>query len=222
MEIQKWLQKYQEKVIQTFGKERICFLGLQGSQARKEATPESDLDVVLILDRLSFSDLARYQKLLDTLPNREKICGFTAGKEELLAWNILELFQFYHDTIPLLGNLETMMPTFSEEILRKSLIAGACSLYHSCTHLFLQKGSPEQLLPLYKSGFYLLQIKCVLEGHPYPPSKVALWKVLTDPLDKTILQPLLNPKERFLNSQSLEQRCAPLFHWSAGILHTFG
>lgn len=222
MEIQKWLREYQAKVIATFGRERICFLGLQGSHARKEATPESDLDVVLILDRLPFSDLERYQKVLDTLPNREKICGFTAGKEELLAWNILELFQFYHDTIPILGDWETMMPSFSEEILRKSLIAGACSLYHGCTHLFLRKSSPEQFLPLYKSGFYLLQIKCVLEGHPYPPNKAALEELLTDPLDKAILDPLLNPKKCFLNSQSPAQWCAPLFRWSAGILHTFG
>ena len=35
----------------------ICFAGLQGSYAREEATETSDIDVVVILDRLDMSDL---------------------------------------------------------------------------------------------------------------------------------------------------------------------
>ena len=43
-----------------------------------------DIDAVLILDEFTPEDLRRYRHMLDTLPEREKICGFVSGREELL------------------------------------------------------------------------------------------------------------------------------------------
>ena len=73
--IDKWLNTYTEAVQRQFGN-RVWFIGLQGSYGRGEATSTSDIDVVLILDTLSMRDLKLYNKLLDALPNREKVCGF--------------------------------------------------------------------------------------------------------------------------------------------------
>ena len=56
-DIKNWLEQYRRTVEAAFG-ERICFLGLQGSRARGEAGPDSDIDVVLVLDRLAPEDLA--------------------------------------------------------------------------------------------------------------------------------------------------------------------
>ena len=102
--IKKWLSHYQEMIEKEFG-QRIRFIGLQGSQARGEAKEESDIDVVLILDSFDYDDLMRYRKLLDQMPEREKICGFVSGEAELRQWDRADLFQFYHDTIPLQGDL---------------------------------------------------------------------------------------------------------------------
>ena len=63
---------------------RVWFVGLQGSYGRGEATETSDIDVVVILDELSASDIHKYNTMLDTLPHRELICGFVSGKNELL------------------------------------------------------------------------------------------------------------------------------------------
>lgn len=60
---------------------RIWFVGLQGSYARGEATESSDIDVVVILDELAANDIYKYSEMLDTLPYRERICGFLSGKE---------------------------------------------------------------------------------------------------------------------------------------------
>lgn len=65
--IKTWLAQYMEAAQAQFGN-RIWFLGLQGSYGRGEATPESDLDVVLILDTVSASDLQAYSAMLDRLP----------------------------------------------------------------------------------------------------------------------------------------------------------
>ena len=100
--IKEWLAQFLP-VLQTNFAGRIWFVGLQGSYGRGEATETSDIDVVVILDELSASDIGAYHAMLDTLTHRELICGFVSGKKELLCWEPSDLFQFYYDTIPIQG-----------------------------------------------------------------------------------------------------------------------
>lgn len=76
--IDSWMKEYQKMVENQFG-ERICFIGLQGSYGRNEATEQSDIDAVLILDQVTSEDLQVYSSLLDALPERDKVCGFVSG-----------------------------------------------------------------------------------------------------------------------------------------------
>ncbi|MBQ9996427.1 MAG: nucleotidyltransferase domain-containing protein, partial [Clostridia bacterium] len=50
---------YTAKITSVFG-ERVRFIGIQGSQARGEANENSDIDVVLLLDRLDYADIKAY------------------------------------------------------------------------------------------------------------------------------------------------------------------
>ena len=104
-QIYNWLEKYVHEVVSTFGY-RIWFIGVQGSYARGEATEESDIDVVLILDTLLPADLRIYRGMLNRLPYREKICGFISGREELENWSKADLFQFCQDRMPLIGRVD--------------------------------------------------------------------------------------------------------------------
>ncbi|MEG1968257.1 MAG: nucleotidyltransferase domain-containing protein [Clostridia bacterium] len=83
--LQEWLCAYQKAMNTAFGN-RVLFIGLQGSYARGEATEKSDLDVVLILDRVTMADLNIYKKITATLPHSELLCGFVSGKMELTHW----------------------------------------------------------------------------------------------------------------------------------------
>ncbi|MBQ5827111.1 MAG: nucleotidyltransferase domain-containing protein, partial [Bacteroidaceae bacterium] len=85
IDINVWMNDFLQQLNKVFGS-RIWFVGLQGSYARSEATENSDIDVVVILDTLSASDIKAYHDMLDTLPNRELICGFVSGKDEILNW----------------------------------------------------------------------------------------------------------------------------------------
>ena len=100
VDIKTWIKTFTEKIEQTFA-DRVWFIGLQGSYGRGEATETSDIDVVVILDELRMNDLKTYRDMLDTLPNRELICGFISGKADLLNWEASDLFQFYYDTTPI-------------------------------------------------------------------------------------------------------------------------
>ena len=94
-----WMQNFLQTLNKTFAN-RVWFVGLQGSYGRGEATETSDIDVVVILDELSAADIQTYNTMLNSLPNRELICGFLSGKQEIMNWEPSDLFQFCHDTTP--------------------------------------------------------------------------------------------------------------------------
>ena len=81
--ISSWTKEFLQKATETFG-DRVWFVGLQGSYGRGEATETSDIDIVLILDKLSDEDVCIYSEMLDTMPERALICGFFSGRNELL------------------------------------------------------------------------------------------------------------------------------------------
>ncbi len=103
-DINLWMKEYSSELRKIFGN-RIWFVGLQGSYGRNEATEQSDIDAVVILDKVTLEDIKAYSALLDRLPYREKACGFISGKQELLNWEKSDLFQFYYDTLPIIGSL---------------------------------------------------------------------------------------------------------------------
>ena len=105
IDITNWLAAFQIKLNEVFYN-RVWFVGLQGSYGRREARDTSDIDVVVILDELSASDIQIYNAMLDTLPHRELICGFLSGKKEIMNWESSDLFQFCNDTVPIKGSLD--------------------------------------------------------------------------------------------------------------------
>ena len=110
LDIEEWINNYTREILDNF-KDRINFIGLQGSYARGEATEESDIDVVVIFDKLSIEDLNNYDEIISKMPYRDKICGFLAGKEEITNWEKSDLFQFYNDTRSIYGELDFFFAT---------------------------------------------------------------------------------------------------------------
>ena len=56
IEITTWMNEFLSTINEAFG-DRVWFVGLQGSYGRGEATETSDIDVVVILDELSITDI---------------------------------------------------------------------------------------------------------------------------------------------------------------------
>ena len=156
IDINVWMNDFLQQLDEVFGS-RIWFVGLQGSYARSEATENSDIDVVVILDTLSASDIKAYHDMLDTLPNRELICGFVSGKDEILNWEPSDLFQFYHDTTPIKGSLDELLPPIDHIAIDRAIKIGACNIYHGCVHNMLHEKSEEILKGLYKSASFVVQ-----------------------------------------------------------------
>ena len=75
IDISAWMQNFLQALNETF-RDRVWFVGLQGSFARGEATETSDIDIVVILDELSAMDIQTYNNMLYTMSHRNLICGF--------------------------------------------------------------------------------------------------------------------------------------------------
>lgn len=161
-----WLDTFINALTNTFG-DRIWFVGLQGSYARGEATEKSDIDTVVILDRLTPDDIKTYNAMLDALPNRELICGFLSGKAELLSWEPSDLFQFYYDTKPIKGSLDELLCVIDEASINRAIKMGTCNIYHGCIHNMLYDKSEDILRGLYKSASFVIQAICFKQTEKY-------------------------------------------------------
>lgn len=180
IDIKTWMNIFTVKIEKTFA-DRIWFLGLQGSYGRGEATDASDIDVVVILDELSVNDLKAYRNMLDTMPNRELICGFVSGKGELLNWEVSDLFQFCYDTTPIKGTLELIFEKIDRQAVKRAARIGACNIYHACVHNFVHEKSDDVLRSLYKSAVFVIQAVQFYETCEYIKSKAELRSAINPP-----------------------------------------
>ena len=166
IEVTTWMEQFL-KILQENFEERVWFVGLQGSYARGEATEHSDIDIVVILDELTPQDIQSYHTMLDLLPHRELVCGFLSGKAEILHWEPSDLFQFYHDTKPIYGSLDDVLPLIDPAAVDRAIQIGACNIYHGCVHNMLYEKSEDILRGLYKSASFVMQAICFRQTGNY-------------------------------------------------------
>ena len=192
IDINDWINRFLKILNDTFG-ERVWFVGLQGSYSRGEARDTSDIDVAVILDQLSAADIQKYNAMLDTLPNRELICGFVSGKNELLDWEPSDLFQLYHDTTPIKGSLEEVMAVVDETAVNRAIKIGACNIYHGCVHNMLHEKSENILKGLYKSASFVVQAIAFKQTGKYVKHQSELRDVVSTD-ERVIVDTFLNLK----------------------------
>lgn len=210
VDIKIWMDKFLPKLEETFG-ERVRFVGLQGSYGRGEATERSDIDTVVILDELSASDIKIYNDMLDTLPERELICGFISGRNEILNWDPSDLFQFYYDTKPIKGTLDELLEKIDTNAVEKAIKSGVCNIYHGCVHNMLYEKDEEILKGLYKSASFVVQAICFKENGKYITRQKDLLEVVSEN-EKIIVETFLHLKKG--GAVDFDKMSEVLFEWS--------
>ena len=211
-DITSWLKVFQERLISLFGN-RIKFFGLQGSYGRGEQTADSDIDVVIILDEVNFKDLQNYQSMLDSFDEHDMICGFVSGERELINWEKSDLLQLVLDTKPIIGSLEQLQYLFSDDDIHRSVLTGACNLYHACSHNFLHAKDSNILAGLYKSTRFTDRMKNFLETGNYIGSMKHLYELVTGK-DRTILD--IASSE--IHEKNFDEHSRILLEWTSEII----
>lgn len=159
VDIEIWMTELSGRMQAQFGP-RLLFLGLQGSYGRGEAGPDSDIDVVTVLDRVDLPDLEAYRTIVSAMPEGEKACGFLCGRAQLQSWPKYDLLSLARDTRDVYGTLKDLLPPFGRADLAQAAAVGASGLYHGVCHTCLY--APEEDWPAFlrqaeKSAFFVLR-----------------------------------------------------------------
>ena len=175
-DVQSYLARLTALLREAYG-ERLVYVGLQGSYLRGEATEESDIDVMAVVDDLSPSDLDAYRRAIYSLEEPEKSCGFIASRADLMHWNLLEIAHLAHTTRDYYGTLSAFLPAYTESDVRNFVRVSVGNLYHELCHRYIHSGrerSAERLPGVYKGVFYILQNLYFLRSGEFAPTRAAL------------------------------------------------
>ena len=192
IDITTWMHSFLLALKETFTN-RVWFVGLQGSYGRCEATETSDIDIVVILDELSATDIQTYHDMLNRLPRRELICGFLSGKREIMNWEPSDLFQFCHDTTPIIGSLDEIMTVIDKSAVSRAIKIGACNIFHGCVHNMLHEKSDDILRGLYKSASFVVQAIVFKQTGRYMKQQEEL-RIVAAPNEQIIINTFLRLK----------------------------
>ena len=187
------IEKYMARLIcllkESFG-ERLLYVGLQGSYLRGEAKPDSDIDVMVVIDDLSVWDMDAYRAILEAIGDYERSCGFICSKQDLAVWNPLEISHVLHSTKDYHGVLHDLIPVYTAQDIRNFVKISLNNLYHEICHRYIHADlhkNIEMLPQTYKGVFFILQNWYYLTHGVFVATKAELLCLL-DGKNKAVLE----------------------------------
>ena len=181
IEIDNYISRLKELLKSRFDA-RMLYIGLQGSYLRGEATKDSDIDIVVILDELTTADLDCYRSIIQSLEYTNKSCGFICGKSELEKWNTLEIHHLLNSTKDYYGALSELVPNYTMEDVRNHIKLSVNNIYHAICHSYVhgKKEENKATLPMhYKGTFFILQNLYYLNHSSFAKTKAELLPLLS-------------------------------------------
>jgi len=160
---------------------RVLYVGLQGSYLRGEATEQSDIDIMVVIDELSVSDLDAYRTAIQSLEHFDKSCGFICSKEDMVNWNPLEICHLLNTTKDYFGVLSELVPTYTEDDIRNFVKMSVNNLYHEICHRYIHADRDKSVVKLpgtYKGVFFILQNMYYLNHGKFVATKAGLLQLL--------------------------------------------
>jgi Nucleotidyltransferase domain. len=173
VDIENYTNRLTDELKSKFG-DRLLYVGLQGSYLRGEATPESDIDIMLVLDEIRAEDLSAYRLILEELGEYERACGFVCGREELLHWFPEEICHILHTTSDIYGKLSDLVPEYSKKDVADYIKMSVGNLYHMLCHRRIHSDIEKSVtkLPFAKRDiFFILQNLFFLEENDFIETK---------------------------------------------------
>ncbi len=168
---------------------RLLYVGLQGSYLRGEATEDSDIDIMIVLDGFSVRDMDIYRNILETVGYADKACGFICGRDELTRWSPLEVCQLRYTTKDLYGQLAGYLPDASREDEIHYVKISLGNLYHALCHRYIHRDRTRNIQAFRGVGkalFFLIQNIYFLESGQFVTTKKAL-QALAGEEDRRVL-----------------------------------
>jgi len=190
---------------------RLLYVGLQGSYLRGEADENSDIDIVVILDRLSIQDMDTYRNIISE--SGDKSCGFICGESDIKNWNPCEICQLIHTTKDYYGRLSELVPTYTAEDERTYIKISLDNMYHELCHRYIHDSREKNIIKLpctYKFVFFILQNIHFQNTGDYILTKQELLSQLPEE-DKRVLLKAMELKNK--KEYDFDEYFSALFKW---------
>lgn len=187
--IEEYIDELTDILADAFG-ERLVYIGLQGSYLRNEATENSDIDIMAVIDDISVEDLDTYRQALVSIGNFDKSCGFICGRADLSHWNPLELCHLLNTTKDYYGELKNLVPAYTMEDERNYVKFSLNNLYHEICHRYIHADREYNIsnLPITcKSVFFIMQHLYYLSSGKFISTKQELLGCVQG-VDRTVLE----------------------------------
>lgn len=197
---------------------RLTYVGLQGSYLRGEATDNSDIDIMVVIDELSVSDLDAYRFAIQSLEHFDKSCGFICSKEDMANWNPLEICNILNGTKDYFGTLKELVPAYTDKDIRNFVKMSVNNLYHELCHRYIHADRNKSIAKLpgtYKGVFFILQNMYYLTHGKFVATKAELLQLL-DGESRAVLERSLSLNNG--GEYDFEESFDLLFTWCQEIL----
>ncbi|MDE5892815.1 MAG: nucleotidyltransferase domain-containing protein [Acetatifactor sp.] len=200
--------------LKSFFGDRLLYLGLQGSYLRGEATESSDIDIMVILENMTVTDLDNYREILIEVGDYDRSCGFICGREEMRHWNPLEVCQLLHTTKDYLGRLKDYVPSYTADDERNYVKLSLGNLFHELCHRYIHADRERNISAFpytCKSAFFILQNMHYLSSGDFLLTKQELLGALQDEEDRQVLALSMALKDG--GDYGFDQTFSTLFEW---------
>lgn len=186
--VDKWLEEFLAKLRKVFG-DRLIWVANHGSWARGEPRPESDIDCMVVVDKIEDEGLDKFKNIIHSMPESEKLSsGILMSVSELKQTPRSYLVQFFHGRRVLHGSIEGIVNSPKAEDLIQDIRIKADDNLHAARHylLFPHESSKvvHKLKYHFKNCFYALQSWLLLTQGAYIATKNEILERLDDPDDK--------------------------------------
>lgn|GEM_PF-1397665 len=187
-EVQALLKKFVNMMKKTYGK-NLVFIIHHGSWATGEANSESDIDTLVMLEKITKKELDKLRNIL----NQERFKKMTVLLFSRLDMDNFIPFarhQFHYGAKLLYGKCPLPEPTREEMIIEIKKIANTVGYWSKFlyTHLHLAENVARKMYWRFREAIIALKVYVQWKTGEFPVTKKRLKKLLDDPKDKEIVR----------------------------------
>ena len=220
-QLDQWLSELVGKLLDCFSS-RLLLVVLVGSQAREDANEQSDIDLNVILDRVTLEDIAAYRTIIAEMPDCQMACGFLGGLAEIKLWPRYDLLSFFFSSRVLYGDLAEVIGTLSRKDIFDNAVITLSNINHAVRHTMIYgeitPEKAEKMKGLYKTAFFVVQGWHFLRYAEYVAQKQKMIENTENAEDRRILMIYLNWNENAENRKlHPDETMAVLERWSTGM-----
>jgi len=187
-EVQALLKKFVSLMKKTYGK-NLVFIIHHGSWATGETNPDSDIDTLVMLEKITKNELDKLRNIL----NQERFKKMTVLLFSRLDMDNFIPFarhQFHYGAKLLYGKCPLPEPTKEEMIIEIKKIANTVGYWSKFlyTHLHLAENVARKMYWRFREATIALKVYIQWKTGEFPATKRRLKKLLDDPKDKEIVE----------------------------------